>query len=68
MEVTWAGTNPLGPSTQEMGPGAHHETLNGQCGLNFWRILTFHQFICLNEPILMLDFRSRMSMSLKRGP
>ena len=29
VEVTWAGTNPLGPSTREMGPGAHHETLNG---------------------------------------
>ena len=25
VEVAWA----LGPSTQEMGPGAHHKTLNG---------------------------------------
>ena len=37
-----------------MGPGACHETLNGQWGgLNFQRILTFCKFICLNEPILV---------------
>ncbi|KAF8231606.1 hypothetical protein L208DRAFT_1276280, partial [Tricholoma matsutake] len=36
VESTWARTNPLGPSTQEMGPGACHETLNDQWGgLNF---------------------------------
>ena len=46
VEVTWAGTNPLDPSTQEMGPGAWHETLIGQWGgLNFRRILNFHKFI-----------------------
>jgi KDZ transposase-like protein len=45
VEVTWAGTNPLGPSTREMGPGARHETLNGQWGgLNFRRILNFRKF------------------------
>ena len=30
VEVTWASTNLLGPSTREMGPGARHETLNAQ--------------------------------------
>ena len=45
VEGTWAGTNPLGPSTQEMGPGARHETLNGQWGgLNFRRILAFCKY------------------------
>ena len=45
VEVAWAGTNPLGPSTREMGPGARHETLNGQWGgLNFRRILNFRKF------------------------
>jgi Kyakuja-Dileera-Zisupton transposase len=45
VEITWAGTNPLGPSTREMGPGARHETLNGQWGgLNFRRILNFRKF------------------------
>ena len=40
IEGTWAGTNPLGPSTLEMGSGARHETLNGQWGgLNFRRII-----------------------------
>ncbi|KAF8231253.1 hypothetical protein L208DRAFT_1277980, partial [Tricholoma matsutake] len=48
VESTWAGMNPLGPSTREMGPGAHHETLNNQWGgLNFRRILVFRQeFLC----------------------
>ena len=55
VEVTWAGTNPLGPSTREMGPGARHETLNGQWGgLNFRRILNFRKFIFSSMPILML--------------
>lgn len=45
IETTWAGTNPLGPSTREMGPGARHETLNGQWGgLNFKRILAFRKY------------------------
>lgn len=47
VETTWAGTNPLGPSTREMGPGARHETLNGQWGgLNFKRILAFRKCNC----------------------
>ena len=55
VEVIWAGTNPLGPSTWEMGPGAYHETLNGQWGgLNFWRILTFCKFIFSSMPLLIL--------------
>ena len=45
VEVTWAGTNSLGPSTWEMSPCAHHETLKGQWGgLNFQRILNFCKF------------------------
>ena len=55
VEGTWAGTNPLGPSTREMGPGARHETLNGQWGgLNFRRILSFRKFFYSSKPILML--------------
>ena len=55
VEGAWAGTNPLGPSTREMGPGACHETLNGQWGgLNFRRILSFRKFIFLSMPILIL--------------
>ena len=55
VESTWAGTNPLGPSTREMGPGARHETLNGQLGgLNFRRILTFRKFVYSRKPALML--------------
>ena len=55
VEGTWAGTNPLGPSTREMGPGARHETLNGQWGgLNFRRILNFRKFIFSSLLILML--------------
>jgi Kyakuja-Dileera-Zisupton transposase len=45
VESTWARMNPLGPSTGEMGPGVCHETLNDQWGgLNFCRILFFHDF------------------------
>ena len=55
VEVSWAGTNPLGLSTREMGPGACHETLNGQWGgLNFWRILNFRKCFFKIMPILML--------------
>jgi hypothetical protein len=55
VEGTWAGTNPLGPSTREMGPGARHETLNGQWGgLNFRRILMFRKFAYSSKPILKL--------------
>ncbi|KAF8230998.1 hypothetical protein L208DRAFT_1053501, partial [Tricholoma matsutake] len=56
VESTWARTNPLGPSTWEMGPGAHHETLNDQWGgLNFQRILVFCQeFLChLKKAVVM---------------
>lgn len=53
IEATWAGTNPLGPSTREMGSGARHETLNGQWGgLNFRRIIGLRKFICLFEIIV----------------
>ena len=40
IESTWVGTNPLGPSTREMGSGGRHETLNDQWGgMNFRRIV-----------------------------
>jgi len=40
IESTWVGTNPLGPSTREMGSGARHETLIDQWGgMNFRRII-----------------------------
>ena len=72
VEVTWAGTNPLGPSTREMGPGARHETLNGQWGgLNFRRILIFRKFhlfkqITGNTNVINY-FRARISSSFKGG-
>ena len=48
VEVTWASTNLLGPSTREMGPGARHETLNAQWGgMNFRRIIVFRKCITL---------------------
>jgi hypothetical protein len=46
VETTWAQTNSLGASTQEMGPGTWHETLNDQwCGLNFHKVVSFHKFL-----------------------
>ena len=43
IEMTWAGTNQLAPSVQEMGPAARHDTLNDQWnGWNFRKIVGFH--------------------------
>ena len=40
--MAWAQTNALGTSIREMGPGAHHKTLNDQwSGLNFRKIVGF---------------------------
>ena len=45
IETTWAGTNPLAPSVQEMGPVARHDTLNDHWnGWNFHKIVGFHMF------------------------
>ena len=45
IETTWAGTNQLAPSVQEMGPAAGHDTLNDQWnGWNFQKILGFRTF------------------------
>jgi hypothetical protein len=70
IEVTWAGTNPLGPSTQEMGPGSRHETLNGQWGgLNFRRILVFRKLFMLLKCYiwLMSLFRQAIFAPCKGG-
>jgi Kyakuja-Dileera-Zisupton transposase len=56
IEAAWAGTNALGPSTREMGPGARHETLNTQWGgLNFRRILVFRKSIYFIKAIKKLQ-------------
>ena len=71
VEIAWAGTNPLGPSTREMGPGARHETLNGQWGgMNFRRILNFrkcffYRYANTNE---VNNYRSGISTPFKGGP
>ena len=45
IETTWAGTNQLAPSVQEMGPAAGHDTLNDQWnGWNFQKIVGFRTF------------------------
>ena len=36
-ERGWADTNPLGPSTREMGPGSRRDTLDGHFGDYNWR-------------------------------
>jgi hypothetical protein len=43
-EPSWAHTNPLAPSTREMGPGARRETLNDHwAGRNFQKIVGFRK-------------------------
>ena len=39
IERGWAWMNPASLSTREMGPGAHHDTLDDQWGYWNWRIL-----------------------------
>ena len=42
IETTSAGTIPLAPSVREMGPAAHHDTLNNHWnGWNFCKIIGF---------------------------
>ena len=44
VETSWAQTNALGTSMQEMGPGARHETLNDHWGgFNFHKIIGFRK-------------------------
>ena len=53
IETTWAGTNQLAPSVQEMGPAARHDTLNDQWnGWNFRKIVRFRApFFCFNQHV-----------------
>ena len=48
IETTWAGTNSLALSVCEMGPAAHHDTLN-DCwnGWNFRKVVGFCTLISL---------------------
>lgn len=40
IESSWAHTNPLAASVREMGPGAHHETLNDHWnGWNYRKVV-----------------------------
>ena len=48
IEMTWAGTNPLAPSVQEMSPAVQHNTLNDHWnGWNFRKIVGFHMLVLL---------------------
>jgi hypothetical protein len=48
IKTTWAGTNPLAPSVQEMGPAARHDTLNDHWnGWNFRKIVSFRMYFIL---------------------
>jgi len=48
IKTTWAGTNQLAPSVQEMGPAARHDTLKDQWnGWNFQKIVGFHMAFLL---------------------
>lgn len=69
VESTWAGTNPLGPSTREMGPGARHETLNGQWGgLNFRRIIVFRKCITsIGLPYSLINLGQEFLRHLKEA-
>ena len=45
IETTWSSTNPLVPSTREMGPAARRETLNDHWGgWNFRKIVNFRTY------------------------
>ena len=45
VEIIWSHTNSLAPSIREMGPAAHHDTLNDHWGgWNFRRIIAFRKF------------------------
>ena len=55
IETTWAGTNALGPSVQEMGPAARHDTLNDHWNRwNFRKIVGFRAFILFLSPYFVL--------------
>jgi hypothetical protein len=47
VETSWAHTNSLGMSVCEVGPGAHHETLN-----DHWNAWNFHKIVrfCTSIP------------------
>ena len=53
IEMTWAGTNALGPSVLEMGPAPCHDTLNDHWyGWNFQKIVGFRMFFYSFLPFL----------------
>ena len=52
VETSWAHTNSLAPSTREMGPGAHIETLNDHW--NSWNFRKIIGFCMLNSLMFML--------------
>ena len=59
IETTWAGTNLLAPSIQEMAPAAQHDTLNDHWnGWNFHKIVGFHMFVLLSQCLssLIINF------------
>lgn len=62
VETIWAGTNPLAPSIQEMGPAARHDTLNDHWnGWNFRKIVGFRmfsQFPCFILPLSIFNTRN----------
>ena len=72
IETTWSSTNPLVPSTREMGPAARRETLNDHWGgWNFRKIVTFRQSFPLTKgsPVsrgtVSMYYRSFISQTLQ---
>ena len=51
IETTWAGTNALAASVQEMGPAARHDTLN-----NHWNSWNFRKIVGFRKNVLYRDF------------
>ncbi|KAI0245468.1 hypothetical protein BJV78DRAFT_1356698 [Lactifluus subvellereus] len=62
VETTWAQTNALGTSIREMGPGAHHETLNDQwCGWNFRKVVGFRMLSSLYRDQMVQKWEAMVS-------
>lgn len=56
IETTWAGTNLLAPSIQEMGPAAQHDTLN-----DHWNGWNFHKIVGFGMPFVLFFVDSILS-------
>lgn len=57
IETTWAGTNSLAPSVQEMGPTARHDTLNDHWnGWNFRKIVGFRMYFAMMILFMLLIY------------